>query len=361
MDTKQLPGFSMVMTCYNQHNFIQEAVRSALSMKYDGPMELIIVDDASTDDSVELIEKTIAESSSHLEVKIVRLAENKGVAGATDAGYAAAKYEWVILLDGDDVQCPDRLQKTAELIRDYPDVVMIMLSARQMDSHGNLWGYMSYGFFDYNVAPQELYLHTPQERVLNQCADAGRISAYGCAMATRTCLLRGKWKKLVAEDNHQRFAQDPPLQTRSVLSGPILGSREIACHYRSHAGNILNRERVWDYNGYCEHELFMTRYAAFELATELENLRAIERAEKEEGLSDFSPEQLLQYKECVNRRIAACRLRSHWWSVSWIRRLVRIFKYQRAVSPNFKRWAFPRLLPFRLFCRLKFNKHTASK
>lgn len=50
----------MVMTCYNQHNFIQAAVRSALSMKYDGPMELIIVDDASTDDSVELIEKTIA-------------------------------------------------------------------------------------------------------------------------------------------------------------------------------------------------------------------------------------------------------------------------------------------------------------
>lgn len=356
MDTKRLPGFSMVMTCYNQHNFIQEAVRSALSMKYDGPMELIIVDDASTDDSVELIEKTIAETDHRVDTKIVKLPVNRGVAGATDAGVAAAQYEWLVMMDGDDIHLSDRLTKSLDLITRYPDVNLVMMSARYMDSQGHLYGYTGGAEGD----SYEHYYRTPLDRFA--CvASGGSIGGYGGCMTVRKSLLSHGWGPLVCSEGSERFAQDPPIQTRGLLAGPIVDSSQVVIYYRSHAGNILNRERVWDYNGYCEHELFMTRYAAFELATELENLRAIERAEKEEGLSDFSPEQLSQYKECVCRRIAACRLRSHWWSVSWIRRLIRIFKYQRAVSPNFKRWAFPRLLPFRLFCRLKFKRRTASK
>lgn len=57
-------------------------------------MQLVIVDDASTDDSVRVIEETVRDYGQGWDVEIIKLEKNLGAAGATDAGWAKAKHEW---------------------------------------------------------------------------------------------------------------------------------------------------------------------------------------------------------------------------------------------------------------------------
>lgn len=219
-----LPSMSLVMTCYNQHSFIEEALTSALEMEYSGDKELIIVDDASTDDSLQIMENILKTCPHDVPVRVIRLESNRGVAGAVDAGIAEAQYEWIVLLDGDDVQCPDRLINTAKLIADHPEVGLIAMSALRIDECGRLFGVLPYHIGGYYTGgtPPELYLETSQERLKNMflSKDHATVSAYGCSMSVRRDILQ-KWGNLVS-DHYEgtRFAQDPVLQDWCTLSAP---------------------------------------------------------------------------------------------------------------------------------------------
>ena len=114
---KQSIGISMVITCYNRANFIRESIISCIKQEYNGPLQIIVVDDASTDSSVEVIEATVHEFGAGRDIEIIRLPENRGVAGATDAGWAKAKHEWILIVDGDDIQDPLRCYYVNEAVQ----------------------------------------------------------------------------------------------------------------------------------------------------------------------------------------------------------------------------------------------------
>ncbi len=360
MSQEVLPSMSLVMTCYNQHSFIEEALTSALKMEYSGDKELIIVDDASTDDSLQIMEKVLESCPHDTPVQIIKLETNRGVAGAVDAGIAAAQYDWIVLLDGDDVQCPDRLINTAELIANHPEVGLVAMSALRIDECGRVFGVLPYHMGGYYVGetPPELYLETPQERLKNMfhSKDHATVSAYGCSMSVRRDILQ-KWGTLVpAHYEGARFAQDPVLQAWCTLSAPILGSKLVACQYRSHSGNILNRSRKWDFHGYIQHELFMSGFSAFFASTLQQISAAIDRASKNPQLTDFSAGELAKYKALTNSQLAAYRMRSHWWEICWFARVWRTLQWYPKVPAQFRKWPFLRLIPLRLFCYLKFYK-----
>lgn len=138
-------GMSMVLTCYNRSEYIKEAILSVFAQDYDGPMQLVIVDDASTDDSLRVIEETVRERGQDWDVEIVSLPENRGVAGATDAGWAKAKYEWILMVDGDDVQLPDRCRIVASSVEKYPEAVQISCALKMIDEQGREFNECSYG------------------------------------------------------------------------------------------------------------------------------------------------------------------------------------------------------------------------
>ncbi len=95
--------FSLIVTCYNQASFIQEAVKSALAQSYQD-REIIVVDDASTDGSSKLIEQH------RNAITFMPLKENAGPAGARNAGVSLARGEFVVFLDGDDLLLPWALE-----------------------------------------------------------------------------------------------------------------------------------------------------------------------------------------------------------------------------------------------------------
>ena len=84
--------FSIVITCYNQRHFIQDAVGSAL-LQRNPSKEIIVVDDGSSDGSVEILQQ-YGES-----IQLLKLASNRGALEARNQGAACAKGEYLAFLD----------------------------------------------------------------------------------------------------------------------------------------------------------------------------------------------------------------------------------------------------------------------
>jgi glycosyltransferase involved in cell wall biosynthesis len=103
---------SVIMPVYNSADYLHEAVNSVLSQSYD-PVELIIVDDASTDNSGQIL----AEISLRVPgLRVVRLNENIGAAGARNAGLSVARGEFVSFIDADDVWLPEKTSRQVEVL-----------------------------------------------------------------------------------------------------------------------------------------------------------------------------------------------------------------------------------------------------
>ena len=88
---------SVIITCFNLQEYITRSISSCLNQTLDEKeYEIIVVDDASTDDSWKVIQ-----SFGNL-IKSVRLPKNKGVAAASNAGIQASTGDYIVRVDGDD-------------------------------------------------------------------------------------------------------------------------------------------------------------------------------------------------------------------------------------------------------------------
>jgi len=89
---------SIVIPCYNSARFLRAAIDSALAQDYK-PIEIIAVDDGSTDETHEILE------SYGSAIEVVTQA-NAGVSAARNKGFSVAKGDVIVLLDSDDVLLP---------------------------------------------------------------------------------------------------------------------------------------------------------------------------------------------------------------------------------------------------------------
>lgn len=102
----EAPWVSVICLCYNQERFVSEAIRSVLNQSYPN-VQLIVVDDSSTDNSVNVIKSALA---SNPEVHFLALTENLGNCRAFNKGLALAKGLFIIDLAADDVLLPGRIE-----------------------------------------------------------------------------------------------------------------------------------------------------------------------------------------------------------------------------------------------------------
>lgn len=101
------PLVSVICLCYNHDRFVREAVQSVLSQTYPR-IELIIVDDASTDHSRQVIDELVAENPA---IRFLPLDKNQGNCGAFNQGLRYARGEYVVDLAADDCFVPERIEK----------------------------------------------------------------------------------------------------------------------------------------------------------------------------------------------------------------------------------------------------------
>jgi len=127
--TRAHERFSVIMPCYNAASFIREAVESALAQTH--PLhELIVVDDGSTDASLDILEG-ITDSR----LRVIRAAHG-GVSRARNRGLEEATGDYVCFLDADDRWFPTTLEREAAVFRKEPDVGVIILNFERFDEAG---------------------------------------------------------------------------------------------------------------------------------------------------------------------------------------------------------------------------------
>jgi glycosyltransferase involved in cell wall biosynthesis len=121
---------SIIIRNYNYGRFLRQAVDSALAQTYPG-VEVIAVDDGSTDDSAEILR-------SYGDQIIAVLKPNGGAASAVDAGFEKASGEIIFLLDADDWFDPDTVQTVVEAWT--PETVVVHYPLRIMWEDGFIKG-----------------------------------------------------------------------------------------------------------------------------------------------------------------------------------------------------------------------------
>ena len=104
------PSVSAIIPCFNTRDCVVKAVNSALNQQ-GADMEAIIVDDGSSDGSADLVEETFRDDS---RVRLIRLGQNRGPSAARNIGFAAARNDWIGLLDSDDLWKPERVSTLLE-------------------------------------------------------------------------------------------------------------------------------------------------------------------------------------------------------------------------------------------------------
>jgi glycosyltransferase involved in cell wall biosynthesis len=116
------PLVSVVLPAHNAAATIAETLASALGQSYRN-LEVIVIDDASTDDTAAIARRAGAEDP---RVRVVELPRNSGPSGARNAGIAQARGTYVALLDADDLWRPDKIAKQVERFRSAPPSVGVV-------------------------------------------------------------------------------------------------------------------------------------------------------------------------------------------------------------------------------------------
>lgn len=110
--------FSVVIPLYNKAQMIERTLQSVLCQSFTN-YEVIIIDDGSTDNGVEVIHQFTNDSR----IKIFSQ-DNQGVSVARNQGIKESQYEYIAFLDGDDEWKPNFLSKIEEAIKKFPKAVM---------------------------------------------------------------------------------------------------------------------------------------------------------------------------------------------------------------------------------------------
>ncbi|HEX4702469.1 MAG TPA: bifunctional polysaccharide deacetylase/glycosyltransferase family 2 protein [Pseudonocardiaceae bacterium] len=138
---RRLPGFrqpvSVLVPAYNEEVGIEATVRSAVASRH--PVEVIVVDDGSTDGTAEVVESLRLPG-----IRLIRQ-RNAGKPSALNTGLAAARFDLVVMVDGDTVLAPDTVGILARHFRD-PEVGAVSGNAKVANRNGILgvWQHIEY-------------------------------------------------------------------------------------------------------------------------------------------------------------------------------------------------------------------------
>lgn len=130
---------SVIMPCYNDGQYIEEAVSSLRAQTYPD-WELIIIDDGSDEPETKaILEKIGAEAGVQL-----LYTGHVGPAGARNAGIGAAKGGYILPLDADDTIAPSYIEKAAAVLDNDPQVGVVYCRAELFGEQTGPWGLPDY-------------------------------------------------------------------------------------------------------------------------------------------------------------------------------------------------------------------------
>jgi len=206
----QRPLVSVVIPCFNHGRFLGDAIASALAQTYT-PVEVVVVDDGSTDD-------TAAVAARFPSVRYVHQ-ENAGLAAARNTGLRESRGAYLAFLDADDLLLPQALETSLELLERSPECAFVSGWFRYVDADGVLESI--------DVPPKvpaDLYL--------------GFLRGNYVGMHATVMYRRAPLEAAHGFDVSLPACEDYDLYLRLAAEHPVLRHDEVVADYRQHTANM---------------------------------------------------------------------------------------------------------------------------
>lgn len=216
---------SIVVSNYNNSEYVEECLNSLINQSYKN-IEIIIIDDCSTDDSVRVIDtwKDSISDYDKKKVKFFKLTKNIGFAGVVTLGMYLSTGEYIAMQDSDDASHNNRIEKQVKFLKENPDIMMI----------GSNYHVFKKDLSDAKVVPN--FVRYGKERILEIFAEGGSPVSFGTILFNSIIFdqLGGLTRKLSGAEDYE-FIQ------KSIDYG-INNLEEPLYYYRSH-----DRQRSLEY------------------------------------------------------------------------------------------------------------------
>jgi glycosyltransferase involved in cell wall biosynthesis len=211
------PLISVVIPCYNHARYLREAVNSIETPSR--PVEVVIVDDGSTDGSGDIADACAREKANGpVAVRVVHQ-PNAGVAAARNRGFAESSGELVVFLDSDDHLAPGALDIGARALDEHPEAVFVYGRCQMMSADGTL-------------------LPTPRQPRIERRAYLELLRQNYIWTPANVMFRRHALERCGTFNQAMSGSADFELYLRIARTYPIHDHGQLVAHYRRHDTNI---------------------------------------------------------------------------------------------------------------------------
>ena len=206
---------SVVIPLYNKEQSIASTLQSVLAQTYTD-YEVIIVDDGSTDNSLQVVREKVRESGKS-RIKIIHQ-ENEGVSAARNRGIIEAQGEYIAFLDADDLWTPDYMETLMRLIKDYPNAGLYSIGYEEINA---------------NIIPSTCRSYEKHVRGFVEHPWSAKIGVCtGSVAANRERLI-----KVGLFDTRMTHGEDLDMWWRLILDGGLVVDTKCCAFYRQDTEN----------------------------------------------------------------------------------------------------------------------------
>ena len=225
-----------MMTSFNRADLIPDAIQSVLNQSYQN-WELLILDDASTDNTAAIVEKVAGNDPS---VIFSPAPQNLGITKNRNRGFALAKGTYIAVLDCDDIWSdPSKLAKQVDFLETNPTHVLVGTGVAVIDKNGTKTKELRYAYDDATIRSRML--------LRNQFT-------HSAVLMRRSSL---PLPKPYDESGEVSIWEDYDLFLRLGQTGLMANLPETMTSYRLHSGNISKAEKK---NGAYAHLKIIKKY-----------------------------------------------------------------------------------------------------
>jgi len=216
------PRWSVMIPAYNAERTIAETLRSVLSQALsEGDMQIAVVDNVSTDETLAVVERTVAAYASRGRVEIYRNPSNLGMVGNFNSCLRLARGELVHLLHADDFIRPGFYAAVEARMQQHPEAELCAARVFAIDSHGEL------------------------EYITNRLARSGELTVFEVAYENQlyppgVVVRRAGYERVGGYSNVISYLPDWEMWTRLLEHRPgVFLNEPLAC-YRQTPGNATD-------------------------------------------------------------------------------------------------------------------------
>jgi len=209
------PRISVLMTVFNAGRFLSEAVESIRAQTFKD-LEFVIIDDGSTDGSVDELKKLAREDT---RIRLICNTENSGQTACLNQGLHEARGEWVARQDADDISLPRRLEKQWKCVTQGDNVVLVGVNGWILDESGVVTG----------------MIHVPPDDAAVRASMALRNPFIHTGVIFRR---KDSREQVVQYDERYRICQDWELWSRLLADGRGVNLPERLVGYRHHSSSL---------------------------------------------------------------------------------------------------------------------------